>query len=245
MKNLLVIGSGGREHAIILKFKQSTNVAKIYAMPGNAGISELAQCVADIKVTNHQEIIDFCQKKQIDLVFIGPEQPLVDGLVDDLEKNQIKVFGPSKFASQLEGSKAFMKEICRQNNIPTAKYQIFQEQDLALKFCQSLGFPCVIKADGLAAGKGVVIPVDESEAKEVITEFFAGKFGEAGKKIVIEEFLTGPEVSYFAISDGSDFISLGSACDHKKVGENETGPNTGGMGTFSPPPLLPKKLKQK
>jgi phosphoribosylamine--glycine ligase len=243
MKNLLVIGSGGREHAIILKFKQSPNVAKIYALPGNAGIAELAQCVSDVKVTDHQEIIDFCQKKQIDLVFIGPEQPLVDGLVDDLEKNQIKVFGPSKFAAQLEGSKAFMKEICRQNNIPTAKYQIFQEQDLALKFCQFLGFPCVIKADGLAAGKGVVITGDESEAKEVITEFFAGKFGEAGKKIVIEEFLTGQEVSYFAISDGCDFISLGSACDHKKVGENETGPNTGGMGTFSPAPFITKEIE--
>ncbi len=243
MKNLLVIGAGGREHAIILKFKQSANIAKIYALPGNAGIAELAECVTEIAVANHAQIIDFCQRKKIDLVFVGPEQPLVEGLVDDLIKNQIKVFGPSKFAAQLEGSKAFMKEICHQNNIPTAKYQVFEERNSALNYCRQLGFPCVIKADGLAAGKGVVIVNDDSEAKNTLAEFFAGKFGVAGKKIVIEEFLTGQEVSYFAISDGKDFISLGSACDHKKVGENETGPNTGGMGTFSPAPFITKEIE--
>lgn len=244
MKNLLVIGAGGREHAIILKFRESSKVGKIYALPGNAGISLLAECVSGVEVGNHQQVIDFCLAKKIDLVFVGPEQPLVDGLVDDLIKNQIKVFGPSKYAARLEGSKAFMKEICSKNNIPTAKYQVFESGDLALDYCSQIGFPAVVKADGLAAGKGVVIVNNLDEAKEVIFEFFAGKFGDASKKVVIEEFLIGQEVSYFAITDGNDFISLGSACDHKKVGENETGPNTGGMGTFSPSPFMTKEIEE-
>jgi phosphoribosylamine--glycine ligase len=243
MKNLLVIGSGGREHAIILKLKAAKNIGNIYAMPGNAGIAELAECVSEVNIGNHQEIIDFCKSKKIDLVIIGPEQPLVEGLVDEMEKNNLRAFGPSKYAAQLEGSKAFMKQICTQNNISTAKYQIFEQKDPAINYCQKLGFPCVIKADGLAAGKGVVIVENLSDASQVIAEFFAGKFGHASKKIVIEEFLIGPEVSYFVISDGKDFISLGAASDHKKVGENETGPNTGGMGTFSPTPFMTKEIE--
>lgn len=234
---ILVIGSGGREHAICKKFAQSNNLTKLYASPGNAGISEIAECI-NLDLKNHQNVIDFCQNENIDLIFVGPEQPLVDGIVDDLTKAGLKVFGPNKFASQLEGSKDFMKQIAYKNNIPTAKYQTFENYDEAYQFGKNLGFPCVIKADGLAAGKGVVIVNDEDELKINLQEFFAGKFGEASKKIIIEEFLTGVEVSYFVISDGKNFVKIGSACDHKKVGEGETGLNTGGMGVFTPSPFI-------
>lgn len=242
---ILVIGSGGREHAICNKFYESEKVSKIFAMPGNAGILAVAECVSDIKADNHQEVIDFCHKQKIDLVFVGPEQPLVEGLVDDLEKANIKTFGPSKYASQLEGSKAFMKKVAADNNVPTASYEAFVNIEKAIEFCKKLGFPCVIKADGLAAGKGVVIAQNLEEAHETIEEFFAGKFGDASKKIIIEEFLEGIEVSHFALCDGENFVSLGFACDHKKVGEGETGPNTGGMGTFSPSPFVTPEIEAK
>ncbi len=231
---ILLIGAGGREHAICDKLQSSKNVKKIFFIPQNPGMAEIAEFVPNLQVNNHQEIINFCLKEKIDFVFIGPEQPLVDGLVDDLEASNIKAFGPSKFCAQLEGSKIFMKKIAVENNIPTARYESFLEQKKALEFAKKIGFPCVIKADGLAAGKGVVIAQNEAETSQTLEEFFAGKFGDASKKIIIEEFLSGIEVSYFAICDGESFISLGSACDHKKVGENETGLNTGGMGTFSP-----------
>lgn len=240
---ILVIGSGGREHAICEKLNSSKNVEKIFALPGNAGIAEIAKLITDFKFDDHSKVVNFCLENKIDFVFVGPEQPLVEGLVDDLERNNIKSFGPSKFCAQLEGSKIFMKKIAIDNNIPTAKYEVFFEEKKAFDFAKSLGFPCVIKADGLAAGKGVVIPQNEEELTHTLKEFFAGKFGEASKKIVIEEFLTGVEVSYFALCDGENFISLGSACDHKKVGENETGPNTGGMGTFSPSPFVTKEIE--
>ncbi len=242
---ILVIGSGGREHAICEKFAASKKVEKIFAMPGNAGISAIADCVSDIKTTNHSAIINFCQAKKIDLVFVGPEQQLVDGLVDDLQKAGINAFGPSKYCAQLEGSKAFMKDLAAQNNVPTARYQVFTAFDEALEFGKKLGFPCVIKADGLAAGKGVVIAQDLEELTTTLHEFFDGKFGEASKTVVLEEFLTGTEVSYFTISDRETFISLGAACDHKKVGEDETGANTGGMGTFAPSPFVTKEIEER
>ncbi len=242
---ILVIGSGGREHAVCEKFYESKKVAKIFAMPGNAGISAIAECITNINISNNQAIIDFCHAQKIDLVFVGPEQPLVDGLVDDLEKAGLRAFGPSKYCAQLEGSKAFMKKIAADNNVPTADYQVFTNAVQAVEFAKKLGFPCVIKADGLAAGKGVVIAQDLAETEKTLAEFFAGKFGEASKKIIIEEFLEGVEVSHFALCDGStNFISLGFACDHKKVGENETGPNTGGMGTFSPSPFVTTEIEK-
>jgi phosphoribosylamine--glycine ligase len=248
-KNILVIGSGGREHAICEQFKKSEHQVKIFALPGNAGIAQIAKIVENIDVSNHQKIIEFCQKEKIDFVFIGPEQPLVSGLVDDLEKNKIRVFGPKKFAAQLEGSKIFMKKIADQNHVPTAIYEVFHDKDSAINFAKKLGFPCVIKADGLAAGKGVVIAQNLQEASENIEEILSGKFGEAGKKIIIEEFLDGFEASYFVICDGKNFIPnfipLGFAHDHKKVGENETGQNTGGMGTYAPSPFIDKKMEEK
>lgn len=240
---ILVIGSGGREHAICEKLSSSKQVEKISALPGNAGMADIAECITSFKVSDHSAVINFCKENEIDFVFVGPEQPLVDGLVDDLEKNNIKAFGPSKFCAQLEGSKSFMKKIAVDAKIPTAKYELFYDFEKALNFADSLGYPCVIKADGLAAGKGVVIAQNKNESEETLKEFFAGKYGEASKKLIIEEFLSGVEVSYFAICDGKSFVSLGSACDHKKVGENETGPNTGGMGTFSPAPYVTKEIE--
>lgn len=240
---ILVIGSGGREHAICDKFKSSPKVDKIFALPGNAGIGEIAELITNIKPTDSNAIIAFCKAENIEFVFVGPEQPLVDGLVDELEAAGVRAFGPSKFAAQLEGSKIFMKKIAVENNVPTAKYSTFFEEKSALDFAQSLGFPCVIKADGLAAGKGVVIAADLAETQKTLAEFFQGKFGEASKKIIIEEFLEGIEVSHFALCDGSNFLSLGFAHDHKKVGENETGPNTGGMGTYSPSPFVTPEIE--
>ena len=244
MKKILVIGSGGREHAICEEFKKSPKLEKLFALQGNAGISEISEIVVGIKIEEHQKIIDFCQKEKIDFVFVGPEQPLVAGLVDDLQKAGIRAFGPSKKAAQLEGSKIFMKRIAVENSVPTAAYEVFSEKNSAVEFAKKIGFPCVIKADGLAAGKGVVIAQNLVETEENITEFFQGKFGEAGKKIIIEEFLDGFEVSYFVLCDGKNFTSLGFAHDHKKVGENETGLNTGGMGTFAPSPLVSQKMEE-
>jgi phosphoribosylamine--glycine ligase len=244
MKKILVIGSGGREHTICQQFIKSPQSPRIFALSGNAGISEIAEIIDSIKVTEHLKIIDFCKKEKIDFVFIGPEQPLVDGLVDDLEKNQIRVFGPNKAAAQLEGSKVFMKKIAVENSVPTAVYETFTEASKAEKFVQKLGFPCVIKADGLAAGKGVIIVQNFLEAQKNIAEIFDGKFGEAGKEIIIEEFLNGFEVSYFVICDGKNFLPLGFAHDYKKVGEGDVGLNTGGMGTYCPSPFMNQKLEQ-
>ena len=234
VKNILIIGSGGREHAVCKAFLASDSKLNLFVLPGNAGTSLIATNVSNININNHREIIDFCQQQQIDLVFIGSEQPLVNGLVDDLQKNNILVFGPNKNSAQLEGSKIFMKQIAQQAQVPTAKYQQFTTLQPALQYCSEFNFKCVIKADGLASGKGVIIVNNQQEAQDAIHSMFAGKFGLAGQKIIIEEFLTGFEVSYFVIADGSNFVSLGFVCDHKKVGEDETGLNTGGMGTFSP-----------
>jgi len=244
IKKILIIGSGGREHAVCKAFLQSDNNLQLFVLPGNAGTATIAQNINNINIDDHQKIIDFCHNNKIDLVFIGPEQPLVNGLADDLYQQQINVFGPSKKAAQLEGSKAFMKMIAASKNIPTAQYREFITSEPALDYCQQLGFPCVIKADGLASGKGVIIANSQCEAQLAINSMFAGDFGLAGNKIIVEEFLTGYEVSYFVVADGINFAPLGFVCDHKKVGENETGLNTGGMGTFSPVAQISNELQQ-
>lgn len=243
MKKVLVIGSGGREHAICEQLKKSSKLDQLFCLPGNAGIAEIAKIVDGIKIAEHQKIIDFCKNNKIDFVFVGPEQPLVEGLVDDLQKFGIRAFGPSKKASRLEGSKIFMKKILSDNAVPTAAYETFSDKKSALEFADKLGYPCVIKTDGLAAGKGVIIPQNHAEAEEAINEVFDGKFGDAGKKIIIEEFLDGFEASYFVICDGKNFITLGFAHDHKRVGDNDAGPNTGGMGTYAPSPFIDKNLE--
>jgi phosphoribosylamine--glycine ligase len=249
IKKILVIGSGGREHAICLALKNSAKInqqtCEIFVIPGNAGTDRIAKNIDNIDPLNFSEIIKFCKDQKIDFVFIGPEQPLTAGIVDELQKNNIAVFGPNKKASQLEGSKIFMKKIAIDNNIPTAQYQSFNNENLALDFAQKIGFPCVIKTDGLASGKGVIIAQNYLDAQKNINEIFQGKFGEAGKKIIIEEFLDGFEVSYFVICDGKNFLPLGFAHDHKKVGEGETGLNTGGMGSYSPSLKIDKELEEK
>ncbi len=244
MKNkVLVIGSGGREHAIIHQLKKSSLLTEIFCIPGNAGIAQIANCVENINISDQQKIIDFCKENQIDLVVVGPEQPLVEGLVDALQATNIKAFGPSKNAARLEGSKAFTKKVCDDYNIPTARYQAFNAPAPAIKYLEEIGIPCVIKADGIAAGKGVIIAFDEQTAISAIGEIFGGKFGNAGETLIIEEFLEGVEVSFFAICDGKTAQFLGTAGDHKKVGENDTGPNTGGMGTYSPSPFIDANLQ--
>lgn len=240
---VLVIGGGGREHAIIHKINQSPLLGKVFCIPGNAGIEKVAECHKDIDIADHQAVIDFCRKKHIDLVIIGPEKPLVSGLVDNLTKAGIKAFGPGKEAARLEGSKAFTKKICDDCKIPTAKYQTFKQEDLALNYLKKVSAPCVIKADGIANGKGVIIALNMDEAVLAVKEIFSGKFGEAGKTIIIEEFLEGVEVSFFAICDGKNAKFLGTAGDHKKVGEGDVGANTGGMGTYSPSPFVDEKLQ--
>jgi phosphoribosylamine--glycine ligase len=243
MKKILVIGSGGREHAVCEQFKKSATDVKIFALQGNAGIAEIAEIISEIKQNENQKIVDFCKNEKIDFVFVGPEQPLVDGLVDDLEKNCIRAFGPSKKAAQLEGSKIFMKKIAVDNHVPTAAYETFFDEKSALEFAKKLGFPCVIKTDGLAAGKGVIIPENLAECEKALDEIFGGKFGSAGNKIIVEEFLDGFEASYFVITDGKNFIPLGFAHDHKRVGDNDSGPNTGGMGTYAPSPFVDEKME--
>lgn len=242
-KKILIIGSGGREHAICEAFLRSPQHPQIFMLPGNAGTAEIATNIKDFSPKNHQKIIEFCLENNIDFVFIGPEQPLVEGLVDDLQKNKIRVFGPQKKAAALEGSKIFMKQFAKKNQIPTAKYETFSDASSAFRFVEEIGFPSVIKVDGLAAGKGVVIAQDSASARSSISEILGGKFGSAGEKIVIEEFLSGFEVSYFVICDGKTFLPLGFVHDHKKVGENDSGANTGGMGTYAPSPFIDENLE--
>ena len=241
--NLAVIGSGGREHSICYKLKQSPNTKKLICIPGNAGTKELAENI-NIDIKNFNEILDALRTHKIDLVIIGPEEPLVNGIVDFLKKEGIRVFGPDKFASQLEGSKAFMKNLCKENNIPTAKFGIFEDYDSAINFLEQNKTPIVVKADGLAAGKGVSICKSQDDAKEKIKEIISGKF-KSSKKVVLEEFLEGEELSYFVVVDKNSFQFFGSAQDHKKVGEGDVGPNTGGMGAYSPSNLLNNDLEVK
>ena len=238
-----IIGSGGREHAICLSLKSSDKVSDIYCIPGNAGTSLIAQNV-EINLDNFEELKNFIRIKKIDIIIVGPEQPLVDGIVDYLENNNIKVFGPNKIASQLEGSKAFTKNLCKKYNIPTANFGIFETLNESLNFLDNCKLPIVIKADGLAAGKGVYICQDRKEAIFAVKEVFNGKFGFA-KKILIEEFLEGEEMSFFIISDGETYKNFGTAQDHKRVFEGDKGKNTGGMGAYSPSRLESEVLNNK
>jgi len=238
-----VIGSGGREHAICKKISESPQVSKIYCIPGNAGTSEIAENI-EIDINNFDEIKNFLIKSKIDLVVVGPEKPLVNGIVDFLEKEKIKVFGPKKIPSQLEGSKIFTKKICKKYNIPTANFGIFENIEDTIKFLKSSNFPIVVKADGLASGKGVYICENSHEANESVKEIFGGKFGEA-KNVLIEEFLKGDEMSFFVICDGKNFQKFQTAQDHKRVFEGDKGKNTGGMGAYSPSGLINFNLEKK
>ena len=238
-----VIGSGGREHAICLSLKNSSKIEKIYCFPGNAGKSEIAENVI-LNLDNFENIKNFIFNNQIDLIVVGPEKPLVDGLVDFLEQFNINVFGPNKIASQLEGSKIFTKQLCQKYKIPTAKFGIFQNREDAKKFIENTKYPTVIKADNLASGKGVYICNNNKEAHTAINEIFDGKFGEANN-LLIEEFLQGEEMSYFIISDGVNFKNFGTAQDHKRVLEGDKGKNTGGMGAYSPSRLISEEMESK
>ena len=238
-----IIGSGGREHSICESLRKSSKIEQIFCFPGNAGTSEIAENVI-LDLDNFENIKNFIEKKKIDLIVIGPEKPLVDGLVDYLEQFNIKVFGPNKIASQLEGSKIFTKQLCEKFKIPTAKFGIFQNKDSAIKFLEKISYPTVIKADNLASGKGVYICNKSQEAHIAINEIFDGKFGEA-KNLLIEEFLEGEEMSYFIISDGVNFKNFGTAQDHKRVLEGDKGKNTGGMGAYSPSRLISEEMEDK
>ncbi len=238
-----IIGSGGREHAICEILNKSKKINKLYCFPGNAGTSEIAQNI-DINLENFEQIKNFILNEKIDLIVIGPEKPLVEGITDYLEKFSIKVFGPNKIASQLEGSKIFTKKICKDYNIPTAKFGIFENYKNAENFLDKTNFPIVIKADNLASGKGVYICENKKDSLNAVKEIFGGKFGNA-KNILVEEFLDGEEMSFFIISDGETFKSFGTAQDHKRVNEDDTGKNTGGMGAYSPSRLITNKLEKK
>ena len=241
--NIGLIGSGGREHALCQKIHESKLIKKIICFPGNAGTAKIAKNIkADI--LNFRKILQLVQFHKIDLVIVGPEEPLVRGLVDYLRKKKIKVFGPDKFASRLEGSKAFMKKVCKSNNIPTADYKICKNKKDVLNFLKKSKLPLVVKADGLAAGKGVTICSSKKKVLKISEEIFKGKF-KSSKKIVLEEFLEGEEASYFVIADKKTFKFFGTAQDHKRVKENDKGPNTGGMGAYSPAKIIDKKLEKK
>ena len=238
---ILLIGSGGREHALAWKISQSPHCETLFCAPGNAGISDHAECV-NLDASDHVSVISFCEDEEIGLVVIGPEAPLVAGLADDLEEAGIQAFGPSALAAQLEGSKGFTKDLCAEFNIPTAAYKRFSNADDAKAYLQSHPLPVVIKADGLAAGKGVIISETLSEAEEAVDMCFAGSFGEAGHEVVVEAFLKGEEASLFALCDGQSALVLGTAQDHKRVGDGDTGPNTGGMGAYSPAPVMTQAM---
>jgi phosphoribosylamine---glycine ligase len=240
--NILLLGSGGREHALAWKLAQSPQLAKLWAAPGNPGVAEHARCVA-FDVKNHGAVTAFCREQAIDLVVIGPEAPLVDGLADSLRSAGVAVFGPSAAAARLEGSKGFTKDLCARAGIPTAAYRRTRSHAEAVAALESFAPPFVLKADGLAAGKGVVIAETADEAWRALAEMFGGQFGPAGAEVVIEEFLSGEEVSFFALTDGHAVASFGSAQDHKRAGEGDTGPNTGGMGAYSPAAVLTAELE--
>ena len=242
--NVIIIGSGGREHALALKIKESSELNNLYIIPGNPGTRFLGQNI-NINLSDQNKIVDFCKEKKIDLVVIGPEQPLVEGLANILRENQIKVFGPNKEAAQIESSKYFAKRVMKESNVPTAKYISFTSNMLepAKEYIRSKKYPCVIKADGLAAGKGVFICYESKEAEEALNLIFKDKvFGESGEKVLVEEFLLGEEVSIFAICDGHEFVCLPASQDHKRIGDNDTGKNTGGMGAYAPAPIVTPKL---
>src|SRR5690606_3948086 len=244
--NILLLGSGGREHALAWKLAQSRLITersgRLYAAPGNPGIAEHAELVT-LDLTDHQSVVAFCGERRIGLVVIGPEAPLVDGLSDSLRAVGLSVFGPSRAAAQLEGSKAFTKELCDRAGIPTAGYLRTRSLAEAVAGLDRFAPPYVLKADGLAAGKGVVIAQDRAEAEAALADMFGGALGTAGAEVVIEEFMEGEEVSFFALTDGAIILPFGSAQDHKRVGDGDTGPNTGGMGAYSPARVLTPELR--
>ena len=241
--NIGLIGSGGREHAICHKLYKSKISNKIICFPGNAGTSKYAENV-NVNILNFKHILSLIRFYKIDLVIVGPEEPLVKGLVNFLKKNKIKVFGPNKYASKLEGSKAFMKKICKENKIPTADFKICTNKKHVKKFLKFCKFPVVVKADGLAAGKGVTICNSNKQVFNVSNDIFKGKF-KSSKSVVLEEFLKGEEASYFVLVDENSFKFFGTAQDHKRVYEQDKGPNTGGMGAYSPAPIITKSLEKK
>src|SRR5499433_2337722 len=242
--NILILGSGGREHALAWKLAASPLTDRLYCAPGNAGIAQEAECVA-IDTGDHQAVVAFCKNQAIDFVIVGPEIPLVAGIVDDLEAAGIKAFGPSRAAARLEGSKGFTKDLCRANKIPTAAYECFTAGAPAKDYVRRAGAPIVIKADGLAAGKGVVVATTIAEADTAIDTMFDGALGEAGTAVVVEEFLTGEEASFFVLCDGDSVVPLATAQDHKRAFDGDQGPNTGGMGAYSPAPVMTPDLERR
>ena len=246
-KRVLVIGQGGREHALVWKLKQSPEIDKLYAAPGNPGIASLAECI-DIRADQIDELLFWAQEAQIDLTVVGPEVPLMDGIVDKFQAAGLKIFGPTALAARLEASKIFTKNLFKKYHIPTAQFEAFADLQLAYQYACSLmqkGNPVVIKADGLAAGKGVVIASDLHEVDQALNSMMKDKsFGTAGEKVIIEEFLSGEEVSFFAISDGKEFVSIISAQDHKQIFDDDKGPNTGGMGAYVNPPVFSRELQK-
>jgi phosphoribosylamine---glycine ligase len=237
--NVLLLGSGGREHALAFALAKSKNLGRLYAAPGNPGIGKLAELVS-LKISDHAAVISFCKAHNIGFVVVGPEAPLVAGIVDDLNAAGILAFGPSRYAAQLEGSKGFTKDICAAHNIPTAAYERFKALAPALAYLKKMGAPIVVKADGLAAGKGVTVAMTLAEAEHAVRDIFDGRFGQG--ECVIEEFLEGEEASFFVLSDGVNVLPLTTAQDHKRVGEGDVGPNTGGMGAYSPAPCMTQTL---
>jgi phosphoribosylamine--glycine ligase len=242
--NILILGSGGREHALAWKIAGSPLTTKLYCAPGNAGIAREAECVA-LDIADHAAVIAFCKASKIDFVVVGPEVPLVAGIVDDLEAAGIKTFGPTKWAARLEGSKGFTKDLCKANNIPTAAYARFKRAEPAKDYVRKQGAPIVVKADGLAAGKGVVVAAKVEEAEAAIDMMFGGGLGAPAWEIVIEDCLVGEEASFFALCDGETAIALAAAQDHKRVGDGDTGPNTGGMGAYSPAPIMTPEMNKR
>lgn len=242
--NVLLIGSGGREHALAYKISSSPLLDRLFCAPGNPGTLKLADNI-ELDVKNHQDVVSFCKKNAVDLVIIGPEAPLVDGLADTLREATIAVVGPGKMAAQLEGSKGFTKDLCAKYNIPTGKYQRFDNAQKAKTYIESQGIPIVIKADGLAAGKGVTVATSLKEAFDAVDACFDGTFGKAGIEIVVEEYLDGEEASFFCLCDGKTAIPFGSAQDHKRVGDGDTGANTGGMGAYSPAPVMTEAMTKR
>ncbi|MEA2835421.1 MAG: phosphoribosylamine---glycine ligase, partial [Methylobacteriaceae bacterium] len=233
---------GGREHALAMSLAKSTRLTKLFIAPGNPGTSQIGENVV-LNIADYAAVIDFCRLMRIELVVVGPEQPLVNGLVDALEAAGISAFGPTRAAARLEGSKAFTKELCRRYSIPTAEFERFTDREAALAYVRSRDAPIVVKADGLASGKGVVVAQTLGEAEDAIRSMFSGMFGSAGAEVVIEELLEGEEISFFALCDGKRALSFASAQDHKRVGDGDTGPNTGGMGAYSPAPVFTPELQ--
>ncbi|WP_214477182.1 phosphoribosylamine--glycine ligase [Mesorhizobium sp. dw_380] len=242
--NVLLLGSGGREHALAWKIAASPLLTRLYAAPGNPGIGAEAELVK-LDTSDHAAVAAFCREKKIDLVVVGPEGPLVAGIADDLRAENIRVFGPSKAAARLEGSKGFTKDLCARYNIPTAAYGRFSDLASAKAYVEKMGAPIVIKADGLAAGKGVTVAMTLDDARTALDACFEGSFGAAGAEVVVEEFMTGEEASFFCLCDGTTALPFGTAQDHKRVGDGDVGPNTGGMGAYSPAPVMTPEMVER